>query len=136
MAAPKTVPTDASVPAFLAAVPDARRRADAQRVCDLMAEVTGEEPVLWGTSIVGFGKQTLTIASGKQSTWMVVGFSPRKAATVVYLMDGYEHRAELLDGLGPHSTGRSCLYLKRLDDIDLQVLRELISASVEDSRKP
>ena len=67
MATAKTVPTDASVPDFLAAVPDARRRADAQRVCDLMAEVTGEPPVLWGTSIVGFGEQTLTIASGKQS---------------------------------------------------------------------
>lgn len=136
MATAKTIPTDASVPDFLAAVPSARRRADAQRVCDLMADVTGEPPVLWGTSIVGFGEQTLTMASGKESTWMLVGFSPRKAATVVYLMDGYEHRNDMLDRLGPHTIGRSCLYLKRLDDVDVEVLRELITASVQDTRTP
>ncbi|HEU5484341.1 MAG TPA: DUF1801 domain-containing protein [Microlunatus sp.] len=135
MATAKTVPTEASVPDFLAGIADARRRADAQVVCDLMAEVTGEEPVLWGTSIVGFGEQTLTIASGKPSAWMEVGFAPRKAATVIYLMDGFEHRADLLDRLGPHSIGKACLYLKRLDDVDLAVLRALLSASVAESRR-
>ena len=85
---------------------------------------------------MGFGEQTVTIASGKESTWMLVGASPRKAATVVYLMDGYEHRSALLDRLGPHTIGRSCSYLKRLDDVDVEVLRELITASVQDTRTP
>lgn len=125
MAGAKTVPTDASVPDFLAAIGNPRRRADAQVVCDLMGRVTGEPPVLWGRSIVGFGER---------SGWMVVGFAPRSSATVIYLMDGYEHRGELLARLGPHSTGRSCLYLKRLDGVDLDVLEELVAASVEDSR--
>lgn len=135
MAGAKTVPTDASVPDFLAAVPDARRRADAQLVCDLLARITGEPPVLWGPSIVGFGERTLTIASGRQTAWPEVGFSPRKTATVLYLMDGYEHRTDLLNRLGPHSTGKACLYLKRLDDVDLDVLEELVTASVTDGRK-
>ena len=119
---PKTVPTEASVPDYLAAIPDARRRADAQTVCDLMAKVTGAPAVLWGTSVVGFGERMLTIASGASYPWMEVGFAPRKAATVVYLMDGFEERTDLLSRLGPHSIGKSCLYLKRLDDLDLAVL--------------
>ncbi|HEU4546934.1 MAG TPA: DUF1801 domain-containing protein [Microlunatus sp.] len=131
---PKTVPTEASVPDFLAAIPDARRRADARAVCDLMTEITGAPPVLWGTSIVGFGERTLTIASGDSYPWMEVGFAPRKAATVVYLMDGFEERADLLERLGPHTIGTSCLYLKRLADVDLTVLADLISASVHEAR--
>lgn len=131
---PKTVPTDESVPDFLAAIPDLRRRADAQAVCDLMAKVTGERPVLWGTSMVGFGQRVLTIASGTSYPWMEVGFAPRKTATVIYLMDGYEHRVDLLDRLGPHSIGKACLYLKRLDDVDLRVLTDLIKASVDAGR--
>lgn len=133
---PKTVPTAASVPDYLGAIPDARRRADAQAVCDLMAEVTGAPAVLWGTSVVGFGERTLTIASGDSYPWMEVGFAPRKAATVVYLMDGFEERADLLDRLGPHTIGRSCLYLKRVGDVDLAVLEELIRASVQEGRQP
>lgn len=134
MSTPKTVPTKASVPDFLAAVPDARRRADAQVVCDLMAQITGEPPVLWGTAIVGFGELPLTITSGKEVAWPEVAFAPRKAATVIYLMEGFEQRADLLDRLGPHSTGKVCLYLKRLDEVDLAVLAELITATVEAGR--
>ena len=95
-----------------------------------MQEVTGEEPVLWGTSIVGFGSVRLRYASGRELDWPVTGFSPRKTATTVYLMDGFEERSDLLARLGPHSTGRSCLYLKRLSEVDLAVLRELVAESV------
>ncbi len=134
MATAKTVPTEASVPEFLAGVPDARRRADAEVVCALMARLSGAPPVLWGTSIVGFGECTLTAANGKQSTWMEVGFSPRKTATVLYLMDGYEKRGDQLTRLGPHTIGKACLYLKRLSDVDLDVLEELVAASISEIR--
>ena len=131
---PKTIPTDASVPDYVAAIPDASRRADAQAVCDLMTKVTGAPAVLWGTTVVGFGERTLTIASGDSYPWMEVGFAPRKAATVVYLMDGFEERADLLDRLGPHTIGKACLYLKRLDDVDLAVLGDLVRASMDAGR--
>ena len=130
MAAPKTRPTDADVGAFLESVADERRRDDAKAVCRLMQEVTGEEPVLWGTGIVGFGSVRLRYASGRELDWPVTGFSPRKTATTVYLMDGFEERSDLLARLGPHSTGKSCLYLKRLSDVDLAVLRELVAELV------
>jgi Domain of unknown function (DU1801) len=130
VAEPKTRPTDADVGAFLESVPDERRREDAKTVCRLIQEVTGQEPVLWGTNIVGFGSVRLRYASGRELDWPVTGFSPRKAATTVYLMDGFEERHDLLARLGPHSTGRSCLYLKRLSDVDLDVLRELVADSV------
>ena len=130
MAEPKTRPTDADVGVFLETGADERRRDDARTVCRLMQEVTGEEPVLWGTSIVGFGSVRLRYASGRELDWPVTGFSPRKTATTVYLMDGFEERSDLLARLGPHSTGRSCLHLKRLSDVDLAVLRELVAESV------
>jgi len=130
VAEPKTRPTDADVGAFLESVADERRRDDAKAVCRLMQEVTSEEPVLWGTSIVGFGSVRLRYASGRELDWPVTGFSPRKTATTVYLMDGFEERSDLLARLGPHSTGKSCLYLTRLSDVDLAVLRELVSESV------
>lgn len=136
MAEPKTRPTDADVGAFLESVPDERRRDEARTVCRLLQEVTGEEPVLWGTSIVGFGSVRLRYASGRELDWPVTGFSPRKAATTVYLMDGFEERDDLLARLGPHSTGRSCLYLKRLADVDLDVLRELVAESVRGTTGP
>ena len=96
--------------------------------------VSGEPPVLWGTSIIGFGTRRLHYAKGGGDDWMLVGLSARKAATVVYLLDGFEHRAELLSALGPHSIGKSCLYLKKLDDVDLGVLEQLIADSVEAGR--
>jgi Domain of unknown function (DU1801) len=135
MAAPATRPTDADVGAFLDAVPDERRRDEARQVCALMQEVTGERPVLWGTGIVGFGSTHLRYASGRELDWPVVAFAPRKAATTLYLMDGFEQRSDLLARLGPHSTGRSCLYLKRLDAVDADVLRELVAVSVAQVRR-
>jgi len=129
VSAPKTRPTDADVGAFLEAIPDQRRRDEARTVCRLMQEVTGEVPVLWGTGIVGFGRVRLRYASGRELDWPVTGFSPRKTATTIYLMDGFEERLDLLARLGPHSTGKSCLYLKRLSDIDLDVLKALVAKS-------
>ncbi|MFG3578851.1 DUF1801 domain-containing protein [Micromonospora chersina] len=128
---PVTVPTDASVDDFLAAVPDDRRRADAERLCALLREVTGEPPVMWGPSIVGFGTYRYTYGSGRTGDWPLVGFSPRKQQLVVYLVGGYEERyPSVLARLGPHKTGKGCLYLKRLDDVDESALRELVDRTV------
>jgi hypothetical protein len=136
MSGPKTRPTDADVGAFLDAIPDERRRNDARAVCRLMQEVTGAGPVMWGTGIVGFGSVRLRYATGRELDWPATAFSPRKAATTVYLMDGFEERVDLLARLGPHTTGKSCLYLKRLADVDLEVLRALIAESAQQSADP
>ena len=128
-AANKTQPTDADVDAFVAAVEPRRRREDAAALLALMRRVTGQEPVMWGPSIVGFGRFTYASASGRSGEWLAIGFSPRKAASTVYLMDGFAGREDLLARLGPHTTGASCLYLKRLADVDLEVLAELVGQS-------
>jgi hypothetical protein len=128
---PVTVPTDASVDDFLAAVPDERRRADAKRLRTILQEVTGEPAVMWGPSIVGFGSYRYAYGSGRTGDWPLAGFSPRKQQLVVYLVGGYEDRhASVLARLGPHQTGKGCLYLKRLDDVDESVLRELVERTV------
>lgn len=126
---PKTKPTDASVDDFITAVENPTRRADAETVRAMLEEVTGEKPVMWGPSIVGFGSYR-----GPTGDWPITGFSPRKAQTVVYLMPGFEGQAELLARLGKHSIGASCLYIKKLADVDLGVLREMVEASVADMR--
>jgi hypothetical protein len=128
MAELKTTPNDASVPDFLGAVPDPRRRADAEAVCALIAEATGAAPEMWGSAIVGFGRYHYRGASGREADWMTVGFSPRKQALTFYLTGGLAPNQELLARLGPHTTGKGCLYVKRLADIDEQVLRELITS--------
>ncbi len=130
MAELKTTRNDASVDAFLDAVPDPRRRDDARAVCALMTEATGEAPAMWGDSIVGFGSHRLRYASGRELDWPIVGFSPRKSATTVYLTEGFDGYGALLARLGKHTTGTSCLYLTSLDGVDQDVLRELVSRSV------
>jgi hypothetical protein len=132
---PKTVPTSADVDAFLEAVPAENRRADAYALLELMRSVTGEPPVMWGPSIVGFGSYHYRYESGRTGDAPLAGFSPRKANLVVYLVGGYEDRyPKLLEQLGPHKTGKSCLYLKRLGDVDLDVLRQLIERSMRVGR--
>lgn len=133
MAEPKTRPTDASVDDFLAAVPSPQRRDDAVAVAALLAEVTGEQPVLWGTSIVGFGTTELSGSGGRTTQWPVVGFSPRKAELVLYLDQALPD--ELFAALGPHRRGVGCLYLKKLADVDAAVLRALVERSVAASRR-
>lgn len=126
-----TAPTGQPVEEFLAAVPNASRRVDAGRLIALMREVTGEEPVMWGPSIIGFGRYHYRYNSGHEGDSALASFSPRKQHLVVYLVGGFEDRhASVLARLGLHKTGKGCLYLKNLDDVDLAVLRELIDRSV------
>ena len=131
----KTQPTEASVEDFLAAVEPARRREDALAVCALMREITGETPVLWGPSIVGFGRYTYVSSTRKPAEWPIIGFSPRKAALTVYIMPGFTAQTDMLDRLGPHTTSVSCLYIKRLDQIDMGVLRELCEWSAAEMKR-
>ncbi len=130
MAAPKTAPTNASVEDYLNGVSPETKRQDSFTLLELMKEVTGEDAVMWGASIVGFGTYQYTYASGREADWMVTGFAPRKQALTVYIMPGFDRYDDLLAKLGKHSTGKSCLYIKRLSDVDLDVLRELIAESV------
>jgi hypothetical protein len=124
-----TRPGPGDVRAFLAAVPDERRRTDALAALELLREVTGAEPVMWGSSMVGFGTQRYTTADGRQREWFAVGLSPRKAALTLYGLTFYGSNQDLLDRLGPHTTGKGCLYVKRLDDLDRDVLAELVRRS-------
>ena len=130
MAENKTQPTDEPVAGFLARVADPQRRADCEAVLAMMRRASGVEPVMWGASMVGFGRYQYRYASGRSGDWPVVAFSPRKGELSVYIMPGFERHAHLMRRLGPHKTGKSCLYLKRLADVDLDVLRQLIEASV------
>jgi hypothetical protein len=127
----KTKPSSSDVEAFLDAIPDETRQADSRELCTLMAEVTGEPPVLWGSSIVGFGRYHYHYESGHEGTSALAGFAPRKQHLVLYLVGGFEDRHhKLMADLGPHKTGKGCLYIKRLADVDLDVLRELVDRSV------
>lgn len=126
MAEPKTTRTDASVEEFLAGVADPRRRADAQALCELMEHITGQPPVMWGGAIVGFGQYRYEYASGRKGDWPAVAFSPRKQNLVVYLAEGFADDATLIARLGPVTTSKACLYVKRLADVDTAALRELV----------
>ena len=131
----KTRPTAAPVDEFIAGVAHPGRREDAAILLDLMGEITAEPARMWGPSIVGFGEYHYRYESGREGDSFLVGFSPRKANMVVYIMPGFDHYERLLDQLGKHRTGASCLYLGRLGGVDLNVLRELISASVDAMRQ-
>ncbi len=130
MAELKTTKNDGDVEAFLNGVEDDERRTDAFTVLELMEDVTGSEPRMWGDSIVGFGEYTYRYASGRTGEWLATGFSPRKQALTLYIMPGFERYEELMGRLGKYKTGKSCLYIKRLGDVDLTALRELVDASV------
>jgi Domain of unknown function (DU1801) len=124
-------PTGAPVDQFLAAVPEEQRRADARQLCVLLQEVTHEPPAMWGAGVVGFGSYHYRYASGHEGDAPLVGFSPRKQHLAVYLVEGFAGRyPAALARLGPHKTGKGCLYLRRLADIDQAALRELIDGSV------
>jgi uncharacterized protein DUF1801 len=128
MSAPKTVPNKESVEGFIASVADERRRADAVQLCELMAKATGAEPVMWGSAIVGFGSYHYRYATGREGDSPAVGFSPRKQALTLYLPQGFEPHAAALAKLGPHTTSKGCLYLKRLSDVDKPTLRKMIQS--------
>lgn len=128
---PKTVPTDADVGAFLENVESAKRRADAHLLVDLMSEVTGQHPVMWGPSMIGYGRHRLTYASGRTVEVFRVGFAPRKAQTVVYVGGGFDAYRDLLPRMGRHRIGKACLYLTDVAAADRQALRELVRRSYE-----
>jgi len=123
--------TDADVTTYLEGVTDERRRDDARAAVELMRDVTGAAPRMWGTSTIGFGRQPYRTADGKEREWFAVGLAPRKAALTLYGLTYPDSNADLLERLGPHTTGQGCLYVKRLDDVDRDVLRELVQRSWE-----
>jgi Domain of unknown function (DU1801) len=127
----RTRPTDADVTAYLDAVPDERRRADALEALDLMQEVTGAQPQMWGPTMVGFGRRPYRTADGKEHEWFAVGLAPRKAALTLYGLTFYGSNTDLLERLGPHTTGKGCLYVKRLEAVDRDVLTELVRRAWE-----
>ena len=135
MAQRKTTQNESDVNAFLDAVENPRRRADARQLLALMQEMTGELPKMWGPSIVGFGRYHYRYASGREGDSLVVGFSPRKQNLVIYIMPGFSDYGELLGRLGKFRTGRSCLYVNKLDDVDLGSLEELVRESVAEMRR-
>jgi hypothetical protein len=131
MTANKTRPTDQSVLDFLHSVDHKTRREDAIALLDIMAEITGESAVLWGSSIVGFGSYHYKYESGREGDMPLVGFSPRKQSMTLYIMPGFDEYDDLLAELGKHKIGKSCLYVNKLADVDEGVLRRLIARSYE-----
>lgn len=134
MAENKTIPNDNSVEAFLDAVQDEQKRKDSYVLIDLMKQVTGEEPKMWGTSIVGFGTYHYKYESGREGDMIVTGFSPRSQNLALYGLGGFEGADELLQKLGKYSTGKSCLYIKRMSEVDVPTLKTLIDESVKHSK--
>lgn len=131
MAELKTQKNDQSIEGFLDVVEHPTRRKDSYEVLSIMREITGDEGSMWGDSIVGFGDFSYTNTTKKEYKWFKTGFSPRKQSLTLYIMDGFESYDEILSRLGKHKIGKSCLYINKLADVDLVVLRELIEASVD-----
>lgn len=131
----KTKPNDNSVQDFLNAIDDTNKRTDSFRIKEIMEKVTGETAKMWGPSIIGFGTYHYRYSSGREGDWMLTGFSPRKQALTIYLMSGNEHFAEERNELGKHSVGKSCLYIKKLSDINESVLTEMIEKSIKIVKK-
>lgn len=135
MAGNKTRENKASVPAFLNAIDDKQKRSDAKKVAAMMRKATGKPAKLWGSAIVGYDRYHYKYESGREGDFMLTGFSPRKQNLVVYIMPGFSEFSILMRKLGKYKTGKSCLYLKKLDDVDETVLEELICRSAKVMRK-
>jgi hypothetical protein len=135
MAELKTKVTNASVSDFIAKIPDEDRRQDCLTVVDIMKRASKAEPRMWGPSIVGFGDYRYKYPNGREADWFPIGFSPRKDNLTLYLVGGVEPHAALLAKLGKHKTGKGCLYLKRLSDVDTTILRQVIEAALKQARK-
>ena len=135
MAELKTKKNGADVEAFLDGIENGKRREDCRAVVELMAEVTGEPPAMWGDSIIGFGSYHYRYASGREGDWPVAGFSPRKQNLVIYIMPGFSDYGDLLGKLGKYRTGKSCLYVNKLDDVDLELLEQLVRESVKEMKR-
>ena len=120
---------------FLKGVPNEKKRQDSFAILELMKQVTGKKPEMWGDSIVGFGSYSYTNTTGRENSWFLTGFSPRKQSLTLYIMSGFDEYDKLLGKLGKHSTGKSCLYIKKLEDVDMDVLKELVKQSVDHMEK-
>ncbi len=127
----KTLPTDASVLSFLAEIEDDEKRKDSEVLIAMMQKVSGKPAVMWGPSIIGFGSYHYTYESGREGDMPEIGFSPRKANLTIYVYQGFDDFGELLGKLGKHSTSVACLYIKRLSDVDIDVLQKIIARSYE-----
>lgn len=134
MAEAKTRPTKASVTKFIAAIEHEQRRADCKWISAMMQRITGEKPVMWGEYIIGFGSVNLKYSDGSIMDWPTIAFSPRKQALTLYVITGKE-KPELMKRLGKYTTGKICLYIKRLSDVDLNALEELVTQTVAITRK-
>jgi len=134
MAELKTKPNQASVADFLSAIHDEHIRQDCWAIVDIMQEATQAKPQMWGASIVGFGSYHYKYASGREADWMLIGFSPRKQNITLYIMAGFEQYDEMLARLGKHTHAKSCLYIKRLSDVHVPTLKQLVQASVQHMR--
>jgi len=130
MATLKTAPNELDPLAFIEESTSGQKRSDALELLKLMKEITGEEPVMWGPSIIGYGSYHYKYESGREGDWFLTGFSPRKKNLSIYVMAGFNRYEELMNRLGKFKTGVSCLYVNKLDDIDLSVLKELVKSSV------
>ena len=132
----KTQVNNANVEGFLNAVKDEAIRKDCFEIMKMMKQVTKEEPKMWGSSIVGFGNYHYKGKSGREGDWMLTGFSPRKQNLTLYLMGGFDEQKDLLKKLGKYKTSVGCLYIKKLDDVDKKVLKELVAGSVKRLKQP
>lgn len=130
MAEVKTKQNDASVDTFIAAIEHDKRREDTEAVCQLMSEITGWQARMWGKSIIGFGAYDYTYESGHSGRWAMVGLSPRKSSLTIYIMPGFQPFPDLMAKLGKYKTGKSCLYVNKLEDVDVDVLKDLVIQSV------
>lgn len=135
MAENKTKPSKVSVAAFMNSIEDKQKRLDARKVAAMMREATGSRARMWGANIVGFGEYHYKYDSGREGDFMITGFSPRKQALTLYVIPGFKHFEPLMTKLGKYKTGKSCLYVKRLADVDEKVLKQLIVGSVKHMRK-
>lgn len=135
MAELKTKKNKASVDKFLQSVKDEKKREDSYKILKLMKQITKAEPVMWGTSIIGFGSYHYKYASGREGDWFLTGFSPRRQSLSLYIMSGFTKYQDLLKMLGKHKTGKGCLYINKIEDIDIKVLKDLIKQSVNYLKK-
>jgi len=126
----KTQQNEDDIFLFLESVSNQQRKEDAFKVLSLITEIVGEEPKMWGTSIIGYGSYHYKYESGREGDWFLTGFSPRKQSLTLYIMAGFDEYDDLMSKLGKHKTGKSCLYINKLSDVDMDVLKELIAKSV------
>ena len=135
MSAMKTIKNQDSVSAFIDKVEDEQKREDCRTLMKIMRRITGSQAAMWGSSIVGFGSYHYRYASGREGDFFLTGFSPRKQNLTVYVMPGFSQYGSLMQKLGKHKVGKSCLYMKKLEDVDVQVLTSLIDESVQEMRR-